>query len=48
MDTQAVELNSSLLIPPRYEEPVGAREPRADYVVSPLAIAALLCWDEDE
>jgi hypothetical protein len=49
MDTQALELNSSPLpVPPSYEECVVAHGPRADYIVSPLAMAALFCWDEDD
>jgi hypothetical protein len=36
-------------IPPSYEQCVApATGPRADYVASPLAMAALFDWDEDE
>jgi hypothetical protein len=36
-------------VPPSYEQCVApAALPRADYVVSPLAMAALFDWDEDD
>jgi hypothetical protein len=36
-------------IPPSYDQCVAAvAEPKADYVISPLAMAALFDWDDDE
>jgi hypothetical protein len=36
-------------VPPSYEQCVApATGPQADYVVSPLAMAALFDWDEDD
>lgn len=40
---------TSLLVPPSYEQSVA--EPislKADYVVSPLAMAELFAWDEEQ
>ena len=38
-----------LPVPPSYEECVAKpSEPRADYVIPPLAMAALFAWEEDE
>jgi hypothetical protein len=36
-------------IPPSYEQCVATvANPKADYVISPLAMAALFAWDEDD
>jgi hypothetical protein len=55
MSTEAITfVPSSLPVPPSYEQ-CGASAlsphmngPRADYVASPLALAALFAWDEDD
>jgi hypothetical protein len=37
------------VLPPSYEQCVAAVVgPRADYVASPLAVAALFDWDEED
>lgn len=40
----------SLPVPPGYEQCAApsSTSPRADYVASPLAVAALFDWDDDE
>ena len=36
-------------VPPSYAQCVAAVvERRADYVASPLAVAALFCWDDED
>ncbi len=36
-------------MPPSYEECVATvADPQADYVISPLAMAALFDWDDDD
>jgi hypothetical protein len=50
MSPEPIEYSyAPLLVPPSYEqsvaEPIGLR---ADYVVSPLAMAELFAWDEEE
>ena len=37
-----------VLVPPSYEQCLAAVCPRADYVASPLAVAALFGWDEED
>ncbi len=50
MSLEPVEYGPTFLpVPPFYEPCVAeAIGPRADYVASPLEIAALFDWDEDE
>ena len=50
MNPVPIEYDPSLLpIPPSYEECVATpKEAKADYVVSPLAMAALFDWDDED
>lgn len=49
MSTETVAFQgASLPIPPSYEQCVAKPvAPRADYVASPLAMAALFAWDDE-
>ncbi len=41
--------HASASVPPGYEQCVAKSiGPRADYVISPLAMAVLFDWEEDE
>lgn len=50
MSTEIIAFQpSSLPIPPSYEQCVArAADPRAVYVASPLAVAALFDWDDED
>ncbi len=50
MSVEPVEFGPTFLpVPPSYEQCVaGAVGPKADYVVSPLEMAVLFDWDEDD
>jgi hypothetical protein len=49
MSTEIIAFQpSSLPIPPSYEQCARAADPRAVYVASPLAVAALFEWDEED
>jgi hypothetical protein len=50
MSTEIITLPPlSLPVPPSYEQcTAGAVDPRADYVASPLAMAALFAWDDED
>jgi hypothetical protein len=50
MDTDPLDYVRPLLpVPPSYEQCVAtATGPRADYVASPLDVAALLIWDDED
>lgn len=50
MDPEPVEIGPILLaVPPSYEQSVATAVGwRADYVVSPLEMAALFDWDDEE
>lgn len=51
MNVDPLEFETFLPVPPSYEQcvstPVG-RQVDYDYIASPVALAALFDWDEDE
>jgi hypothetical protein len=50
MDTDPLNYERpSLFVPPSYEEcVVASKGPRADYVASPLDVAMLIDWDDED
>jgi hypothetical protein len=50
MNTEPVIPGLRILpVPPSYEECVAQpSEPRADYVIQPLAMGALFAWEDEE
>jgi hypothetical protein len=49
MDIEPTHYRSVPPIPPSYDQCVATvADPKADYVISPLAMAALFAWDEDD
>jgi hypothetical protein len=49
MDIEPMHYRSVSPIPPSYDQcSATVAEPKADYVISPLAMAALFDWDDDD